>query len=70
MVKSSSLLFFKHLEDKYNAINISKTNILHIGDSFEADVFRAKSYNIKSKHIDPKNENLLQYLTELLNKNK
>lgn len=65
-----SKYFFEDLETKCSILNVSKNNILHIGDSIEADVEGANSYNIKSKYIDYKKDDLIEFLMNLHNKNK
>mgnify|MGYP002635552890 FL=1 len=59
--------FFKELERKCKNINVSKNNILHLGDSFEADVKGAEAFKIKSKLINIDNKKLIQLLIDLEN---
>ena len=45
----------------------SKNNIIHIGDSLEADIEGANAYGIKSKLIDPINKDLILFLRNYRN---
>jgi len=58
-----ALKFFQKLEESCKKININKDNILHIGDSFEADIIGARSSKIKSRLIDYKKESLIDVLS-------
>ena len=58
-----ALKFFQKLEESCKKININKDNILHIGDSFEADIIGAKLSKIKSRLIDYKKESLIDLLS-------
>ena len=59
--------FFKELEVKCKNINVSKNSILHLGDSFEADVKGAEAFKIKSKLINIDEKILIQLLIDLVN---
>ena len=63
-----ALKFFQKLEESCKKINVTKNNILHIGDSFEADIIGAKSSKIKSRLIDHKKESLIDFILEISNK--
>lgn len=54
--------FFDHLIHKCSQLNLNKNNILHIGDSLEADIVGANQSGIKSKHIIKKQQDLIIYL--------
>ena len=59
--------FFKELERECKNLNVSKNSILHIGDSFEADVKGAEAFKIKSKLINIDDKKLIQLLIGLEN---
>lgn len=59
--------FFEKLEEECKKICIPKNNIIHIGDSLEADVVGAESFKIKSRLIDYKKENLIKLLMDFTN---
>ena len=58
-----ALKFFQKLEESCKKINVSKDNILHIGDSLEADITGARLSKIKSRLIDYKKESLIDVLS-------
>ena len=58
-----ALKFFQKLEESCKKMNITKDNILHIGDSFEADIIGARLSKIKSRLIDYKKESLIDVLS-------
>tara|TARA_B100000768_G_C11281983_1_gene379170 strand:+ start:1895 stop:2578 length:684 start_codon:yes stop_codon:yes gene_type:complete len=62
-----SYKFFDKLAKDCEEINISKNSILHIGDSYEADIEGAELSKIKSRLIDYKKESLIDLLKKLSN---
>lgn len=61
-----SKIFFNNLIDKCKVINVKKQHIIHIGDSKRADCEGASNNNILSKHIDFKQESLVDFLNNNL----
>lgn len=57
--------FFDKLVKDCEKINILKKSILHVGDSYEADIEGAQLSQIKSRLIDYKKESLIDLLMNL-----
>ena len=57
--------FFNHLINKCSNLNLNKENILHVGDSLEADIIGANKSGIKSKHILKHEKCLLSFLNSI-----
>lgn len=60
-----SIKFFEKLLKNCEKKKINKENIIHIGDSIEADINGANQCEIKSHYVDKKQRNLVDFLNSL-----
>ena len=60
-----SINFFEKLLKNCEKQKINKENIIHIGDSIEADIKGANQCEIKSHYVDKKQRKLVDFLSSL-----